>query len=73
MLARVSHPTVAYLDAGSASMVLQLIGGAVAAAAVMVKLFWRRILRALHLAADNSPEATGAQPEQRPADRRTGR
>ena len=40
---------LAYLDPGSASIALQMLGGAIAATAVAVKLFWRRILRALHL------------------------
>jgi hypothetical protein len=39
---------LAYLDPGSASMLLQMLGGAVAAAAVTLKLFWRRIVRAVH-------------------------
>jgi hypothetical protein len=39
---------LAYLDPGSASMLLQMLGGAIAAAAVTIKLFWRRIVRALH-------------------------
>jgi hypothetical protein len=38
---------LAYLDPGSASMLLQMLGGAVAAAAVTLKLYWRRIVRAL--------------------------
>ncbi|MBV9293529.1 MAG: hypothetical protein JO222_13860 [Frankiales bacterium] len=40
---------LAYLDAGSASMALQVIAGALAAVAVGLKLFWRRILVLLHL------------------------
>jgi len=40
---------LAYLDPGSASLILQMIGGGLAAAAVGVKVFWRRILRFLHL------------------------
>ena len=45
--------TFAYLDPGSASMLLQLIGGGLAAAAVALKLFWRRILVFLHLRRDD--------------------
>ncbi len=49
--------TFAYLDPGSASMLLQLIGGGLAAAAVALKLFWRRILEFLHLRrADDDPK-----------------
>ena len=36
--------TVAYLDPGSGSMILQLIVGGVAAVAVMSKFYWRRFL-----------------------------
>lgn len=43
---------LAYLDPGSASIMIQMIGGGLAAAAVMLKLFWRRILRVLHLRRD---------------------
>jgi hypothetical protein len=38
---------LAYLDPGSAAMVIQMLVGALAAAAVSVKLFWRRILHVL--------------------------
>jgi hypothetical protein len=41
--------TLAYLDAGSASLLLQTIGGGAAALAVMGKLFWRRILTVLRI------------------------
>ncbi|MFZ5876950.1 MAG: hypothetical protein ACOYXU_11155 [Nitrospirota bacterium] len=34
----------AYLDPGSGSMLLQLLLGGVAGLAVVVKLFWRRLL-----------------------------
>ena len=36
------NATVAYLDPGSAGMVLQMIAGGLAALAVSIKLFWRR-------------------------------
>jgi hypothetical protein len=38
-----------YLDPGSASLILQVIGGGVVAVSVALKLFWRRILIGLHL------------------------
>src|SRR5262249_39209059 len=41
--------TLAYLDPGSASMILQMLVGGLAAVAVSIKLFWRRILRFLHI------------------------
>jgi len=37
----------AYLDPGSGSMLLQLIVGGAAGAAVFVRLFWRRLLALL--------------------------
>ena len=39
----------AYLDAGSGSMIVQLVLGGFAAVVVTVKLWWRRLLRFLHL------------------------
>jgi len=53
--------TLGYLDPGTGTMILQMIAGAVAAAAVVLKMFGRRILRALHLTkagAGEQPEAT---------------
>ena len=51
--------TFAYLDPGSASLLLQMIGGGVAALVVALKLFWRRILTFLHLRApDPEPDAS---------------
>ena len=52
--------TLAYLDPGSASMILQMLIGGLAAAAVSIKLFWRRILRFLHIKRD---EPEPAEPE----------
>jgi hypothetical protein len=40
---------VAYLDAGSGSMIVQLLLGGAAAAIVSVKLWWQRLLRFLRL------------------------
>lgn len=42
-------PVEAYLDPGSGSMLIQLLLGGAAGLAVIVKLFWRRILDILHL------------------------
>ena len=52
--------TLAYLDPGSASMILQMLVGGLAAVAVSIKLFWRRILRFLHIKCD---EPEPAEPE----------
>ena len=46
------NSTLAYLDPGSASMILQMLVGGVAAAAVSIKLFWKRILHFLHIKRD---------------------
>jgi hypothetical protein len=51
--------TLAYLDAGSGSMLVQAVAGGVAAAGVVTKLYWRRIksfLRAGGRNAERQPE-----------------
>ena len=49
--------TLAYLDPGTGTLILQMIGGGVAALAVTMKLYGRRILRFLRLRkADPQPE-----------------
>jgi hypothetical protein len=48
--------TLAYLDPGSSSVILQMLAGGIAAAAVTAKLFWGRILRFLRIKRDD-PEA----------------
>ena len=48
--------TLAYLDPGSSSAILQLIAGGLAAVAVSAKLFWHRILRFLRIRRDD-PDA----------------
>ena len=55
--------TFAYLDPGSASMLLQVIGGGVAALAVAFKLFWRRILTFLHLRTDDADAEPASPPD----------
>ena len=40
---------LAYLDPGSGSMLLQLVLGGAAAVGIGFKMFWRRVLRFLHL------------------------
>jgi hypothetical protein len=42
-----------YLDAGSGSMLLQIILGGVAAIGVSAKMGWRRILRTLRIRRDD--------------------
>jgi hypothetical protein len=39
----------AYLDPGSGSMILQVILGGLAAAAVFLKMFWHRLLLAVKI------------------------
>jgi hypothetical protein len=38
-------PTIAYIDPGTGSLVLQAIAGGVAAAAVTARLYWSRLKR----------------------------
>jgi hypothetical protein len=49
---------LAYLDAGTGSIILQAVLGGTAAVAVAFKLWWRKILHTLHIR---------RQPEERPA------
>ena len=56
--------TFAYLDPGSASIILQMIGGGLAALAVTFKLFWRRILRFLRIKRDVEARAP-SEPDSR--------
>ena len=48
---------IAYIDPGSGSLLLQAIAGGVAAAGVMAKVYWRRLLRLLHI---RKPEDEGS-------------
>lgn len=38
------RPAHAYLDPGSGSMILQVLLGGIAGAAVVIKMYWRRFL-----------------------------
>jgi hypothetical protein len=51
------RPAAAYLDPASGSMILQLVLGGVAGAAVAARLFWRR-LTARWRRQDGPPSAT---------------
>jgi hypothetical protein len=51
----------AYLDAGSASMLLQLVLGGFAAVAVGAKLYWGRLMRFLRI---RKPEPEATEPSQ---------
>ena len=50
----------AYLDPGSGSMMLQLLAGGIAAAAVTLKVYWGRLLTVLRI---RKPEEETAQPQ----------
>ena len=54
LLYSVSLPqeALAYLDPGSGSMLVQLLVGGVAAAAVALKLYWYKLLRLLRIRKD---------------------
>ena len=51
---------LAYLDAGSGSMILQLLLGGVAAIGVALKMYWNRLLRFLRIKKDDPAETTPA-------------
>jgi hypothetical protein len=53
---------LAYLDAGTGSLILQLILGGTAAVAVTVKLWWGRLLHVLHIR--RRPESAKSEPRQ---------
>jgi hypothetical protein len=53
---------IAYLDAGTGSMLVQLVVGGVAAIGVAAKFYWRRLLRFLRIRKDE-PEPAPANPE----------
>ena len=50
----------AYLDPGSSSMMLQVLAGGIAAAAVTIKVYWRRLLVFLRI---RKPEEQAAPVE----------
>jgi hypothetical protein len=54
---------LAYLDPGSGSMILQLLAGGVAAVGVAAKMYWRRLIRFLHLRKDESEDDAASKPE----------
>ena len=51
---------IAYLDPGTGSMIAQVLVGGVAAVGVGLKLYWRRLLRLLHLRRD--PDRDRSEP-----------
>jgi hypothetical protein len=53
----------AYLDPGSGSMMLQVIAGGLAAAAVTLKVYWRRLLVLLRIRKPVEEEAVTPQTE----------
>ncbi len=53
-----------YIDPGSGSMILQVLLGGIAAAAVALKVFWRRVLEFLHLSKPSEPlPSEASQPD----------
>ena len=72
---------IAYIDPASGSMLLQIILGGLAAVAVALKMWWRRLLRFLHISKpeDDEPvdepaaqidEAEALDPVREPAGKR---
>jgi hypothetical protein len=50
-----------YIDPGSGSMILQMLLGGLAAAAVFLRLFWHRVLVALRIRKPTPPEQRAAE------------
>jgi hypothetical protein len=57
--------TLAYLDPGSASAILQMLGGGLAAVAITGKLWWRRVLRLLRIRRDGPAAEATTKPNSR--------
>ena len=51
-----SQLDLAYIDPGSGSMILQLLLGGLAAAAVFLRMFWHRLLVFLRIRKPSEPE-----------------
>lgn len=54
--------TLGYIDPGSGSMILQLILGGLAAAAVFLKMFWHRVLVTLRIRKPDGPATRRSEP-----------
>jgi hypothetical protein len=52
---------LAYLDPGSGSMILQIIVGGAAAAAVTAKLYWGRLMKLLRIRKPDQEEGPEAE------------
>jgi hypothetical protein len=63
------EPVHAYLDAGSASLLVQMLLGGFAAIAVAAKLYWGRLMRFLRI---RKPEDDAAVAEGTPAEAAAG-
>ena len=55
--------TLAYLDPGTSSMILQILAGGLAAAGVATKVFWGRILRLLRIRKDEPQDDSTSKPD----------
>ena len=58
---RVAH---AYLDPGSGSMLLQIVLGGAAGLAVLIKLYWQRLLLVFGMGQEEDPTSEDAQANQ---------
>ncbi len=53
---------LAYLDPGSGNMILQILAGGLAAVAVILRLYWDRLLRFLKIRKPEDESATQREP-----------
>ena len=58
-----SEPVDAYMDAGSSSMILQLILGGITGLVVVLKLSWHRILRLFGINKDEESDSLPKSPQ----------
>lgn len=56
LLMLIASDTLAYLDPGTGSMLLQVILGGIAAVGVAIKLYWHKLRAALGMAKKADPE-----------------
>ena len=63
--------TLAYLDAGSGSMILQLLVGGFAAAGVAMKMYWKRIKDIFGRGGDDDSSTVTTTAADAPAERDT--
>ena len=63
LLSFIPH-TLAYIDPGTGSIILQAIAAAIAGAAIIVRIYWHRLLRFFGLRKNIKPDPSNKQDDQ---------